>query len=34
MYAKYYFNHKLPSMEGSFKYASLRWGLPEKPYCD
>lgn len=34
MYAKYYFNLKLPSMEDSFKYAGLRWGLPEKLYCD
>ena len=34
MYAKYYFSLKLPSMEDSFKYASLRWGLPEKLYCD
>lgn len=34
MYAKYYFSLKLPSMEDSFKYAGLRWGLPEKLYCD
>jgi putative transposase len=34
MYAKYYFSLKLPSMEDSFKYGALRWGLPEKLYCD
>ena len=32
MYAKYYFSLKLPSMEDSFKYGALRWGLPEKLY--
>jgi len=34
MYAKYYLDMKLPSMEDCYKNASLRWGLPEKVYCD
>ncbi len=34
MYAKYYWGEKLPRMEDCFRHAVLRWGLPEKVYCD
>jgi transposase InsO family protein len=34
MYAKYYWDMKLPSMEDSFRYAALRWALPIRVYCD
>ena len=34
MYAKYYWDEKLPRMEDCFRHAVLRWGLPEKIYCD
>ena len=34
MYAKYYWDEKLPRMEDCFRHAVLRWGLPEKVYCD
>lgn len=34
MYAKYYWDEKLPRMENCFRHAVLRWGLPEKIYCD
>ncbi len=34
MYAKYYWDEKLPRMEDCFRHAVLRWGLPEKLYCD
>lgn len=34
LYAKYYWDEKLPRMEDSFRQAVLRWGLPDKIYCD
>ena len=34
MYARYYWDEKLPRMEDCFRQAVLRWGLPEKIYCD
>jgi transposase InsO family protein len=34
MYAKYYWDEKLPRMEDCFRQAILRWGMPEKIYCD
>ena len=34
VYAKYYFDEQLPRLEDSFRQAVLRWGLPEKIYCD
>jgi transposase InsO family protein len=34
MEARYYWDEKLPRMEDCFRRAVLRWGLPEKLYCD
>jgi len=34
MYARYYWDEKLPRMEDCFRRAVLRWGLPERLYCD
>lgn len=34
MYARYYWDEKLPRMEDSFRQAVLRWGIPERIYCD
>ena len=34
MYAKYYWDEKLPRMEDCFRQAVLRWGIPVKIYCD
>lgn len=34
MYARYYWDEKLPRMEDCFRQAVLRWGLPENLYCD
>jgi len=34
LYASYYWDEKLPRLEDSFRHAVLRWGLPEKCYCD
>lgn len=34
LYACYYWDEKLPRMEDSFRQAVLRWGIPEKCYCD
>jgi putative transposase len=33
-FARYYWDEKLPRMEDCFRQAVLRWGLPEKLYCD
>ena len=34
MAARYYWDEKLPRMEDCFRRAVLRWGRPEKCYCD
>lgn len=34
MDARYYWDEKLPRMEDCFRRAVLRWGLPERLYCD
>jgi len=34
IYARYYWDEKLPRMEDSFRQGALCWGLPEKIYCD
>jgi transposase InsO family protein len=34
MEARYYWDEKLPRMEDCFHRAVLRWGLPERQYCD
>jgi transposase InsO family protein len=34
MEARYYWDEKLPRMEDCFRRAVLRWGLPERLYCD
>jgi len=34
MEARYYWDQKLPRMQDCFRRAVLRWGLPEKSYCD
>lgn len=34
MEARYYWDEKLPRMENCFHRAALRWGLPERLYCD
>jgi len=34
LYAKYYFDEKLISLEDSFRQAVLRWAIPEKIYVD
>jgi len=34
LYAKYYWDEKLPRMEDSFKKMILRWGFAEKVYLD
>jgi putative transposase len=34
LFARYYFDEKLPRMEDSFKNMILRWGVPEKTYLD
>jgi putative transposase len=34
LFGKYYLSEKLPCLEDSFRYMLLRWGIPEKIYCD
>lgn len=34
LFARYYWDEKLPRMEDSFKNMILRWGIPEKVYLD
>ena len=34
LFGKYYASEKLPRMEDSFKYALLRYGIPESAYLD
>jgi len=34
LFARYYFDEKLPTMEDSFRQAALRYGLPDKVYLD
>jgi transposase InsO family protein len=34
LFGKYYASEKLPRMEDSFKYAVLRYGIPNKAYLD
>ncbi len=34
MEARYYWDEKLPRMQDCFRRAVLRWGLPERLYCD
>ncbi len=34
LFGKYYLSEKLPRMEDSFKYALLRYGIPDKAYLD
>jgi len=34
MDARYYWDEKLPRMEDCFRRALLRWGLPQRCYCD
>ena len=34
LYARYYWDEKLPCLEDCFKHATLRWGLPVRIYCD
>lgn len=34
LYARYYWDEKLPRMEDSFKTMVLRWGIPKKAYLD
>lgn len=34
MEARYYWEEQLPRMEDCFRRAVLRWGLPERLYCD
>lgn len=34
LYARYYWDEKLPRMEDSFKTMVLRWGIPRKSYLD
>jgi len=34
LFGKYYESEKLPRMEDSFKYALLRYGIPERAYLD
>ena len=34
LFGKYYESEKLPRMEDSFKYAVLRYGIPDKAYLD
>ena len=34
MAARYYWDEKLPRMEDCFRHAVLRWGLPDRVYCD
>ena len=34
LFGKYYASEKLPRMEDSFKYAVLRYGIPESAYLD
>lgn len=34
LFARYYFDEKLPRLEHSFREAVLRWGLPQKIYVD
>jgi len=34
MAGRYYWDEKLPRMEDCFRRAVLRWGLPERLYCD
>lgn len=34
LFGKYYESEKLPLMEDSFKYAILRYGIPDKAYLD
>jgi len=34
LFARYYWDEKLPRMEDSFKTMVLRWGIPKKAYLD
>ncbi len=34
LFARYYWDEKLPRMEDSFKTMILRWGIPKKAYLD
>jgi len=34
MEARYYWDEKLPRMQDCFRRATLRWGLPDRLYCD
>ena len=34
LFARYYWDEKLPRMEDSFKSMVLRWGIPKKAYLD
>lgn len=34
LFAKYYWDEKLPRMEDSFRQMVLRWGIPQKLYID
>jgi putative transposase len=34
MHAQYFWDEKLPRLEESLRKAILRWGIPEKLYCD
>jgi transposase len=34
LYARYYWDEKLPRMEDTFKHMILKWGIPEKCYLD
>lgn len=34
LFAKYFWDEKLPRLEESLRQAILRWGIPEKLYCD
>ena len=34
LFGKYYLSEKLPCLEDSLRYLLLRWGIPEKIYCD
>ena len=34
LYARYYWDEKLPRMEDSFKTMALKWGIPQKLYLD
>ena len=34
LFGKYYLSEKLPCLEDSFRYMLLRWGIPDRVYCD